>query len=1114
VATQLRHVPDPSSVAAHGGIREGRDMCGPERGEPTTAVSPVWGRKADRRVVLRAAALVGGIAAAGGLGPLLERSRTEARQARSTTLAERWVAADRRPGFVTASDDWIRADPAFALSAVGAHWDSGLAFTPGVEIQVAGEDLVWSASAWLWPDGHGGPAERDNRVFTALLCLDGPTRVRYRTVDPAGDPIFVPGLAFTFLNTFDGPSSADIPRYGAASTGDPAKPPTIVSREAWGCDERYRFTEAGAEIWEPTYLTVQHILVHHTVTANTGDSVAQLRSVYYYHAVERGWGDIGYNYVVDRNGTIYEGRWGGQNVVGGHAFQYSYGSTAVSFLGDSDLISLPASTKSAYVAMIAWLCRDLDPLGTSNFHQRTNLPTICGHRDVGSTGCPGANLYAQIPSIRTMVNQTLIAFRTATPGPDAGLIKGDICGIDAGAELRDAANPSATLLATLPPEQAGLVIDGPTANGGRTWYRVATDWGVGWISADQLEQGSDGVDERTRYPAGTVARTLAAGTLRVIPTTTGTSAGTIAADTAVVVVAGPTVADDRRWHRVYTASTYGWLPCDLLTAGSAGDFFDPPAPPFALGAVIEAKSSAPLRGGPGTTFGLVATLATGTAAVVLAGPQTGEGYTWIRIRTSLYYGWANSALFKTSTKATPALPPAPPYADGETIQTSGSVPLREEPSNSAATIRTLALDTYGVVLSGPYTEGARYTCPDYCDWWQIRVGVNAGWLKTSEIKTAAPTPTRTPTASPTGTATSTATVTGTPPTATVTFTPTETSTPTSTATPTNTASPTQTRTPTRTGTPTNTPTATRTATASATPTNPGGVKFMAGDSVRVTAIVNMRATASTSGVLVAQLPVGTTGFVLAGPTAANSYIWYRIQTGAGTGWVIQNNVVETAPLATFTPVPPTATPTASATRTPTPVPTDTATGTPPTATATNTPAPTNTLAPTNTPAPSNTAAPASNTPAATATAGGAYIPGDSIVTTASVNMRATASTSGTLVRTLASGTFAAILSGPTVANGYTWWRVNTVNGAGWVAANFIAKTTWAAAASIRIRSDAGGYVNMRDAAGTSASIVKSLTSGTNGTVVSGPTTASGMAWYRVDVGGAVGWVAAMYVIRV
>jgi len=77
VATQLRHVPDPSSVAAHGGIREGRDMCGPERGEPTTAVSPVWGRKADRRVVLRAAALVGGIAAAGGLGPLLERSRTE-----------------------------------------------------------------------------------------------------------------------------------------------------------------------------------------------------------------------------------------------------------------------------------------------------------------------------------------------------------------------------------------------------------------------------------------------------------------------------------------------------------------------------------------------------------------------------------------------------------------------------------------------------------------------------------------------------------------------------------------------------------------------------------------------------------------------------------------------------------------------------------------------------------------------------------------------------------------------------------------------------------------------------------------------------------------------------
>ena len=60
---------------------------------------------------------------------------------------------------------------------------------------------------------------------------------------------------------------------------------------------------------------IKKIIIHHTATSKIDDPEASVRAIYYYHAVSRGWGDIGYNYIVDQNGKVYEGRYGGDGVV-------------------------------------------------------------------------------------------------------------------------------------------------------------------------------------------------------------------------------------------------------------------------------------------------------------------------------------------------------------------------------------------------------------------------------------------------------------------------------------------------------------------------------------------------------------------------------------------------------------------------------------------------------------------------------------------------------------------------------------------------------------------------------------------------------------------------------
>jgi hypothetical protein len=240
----------------------------------------------------------------------------------------------------------------------------------------------------------------------------------------------------------------------------------------------------------PEYETVSHIIIHHTATANRpADVPVAIRSIYYYHAVEQGWGDIGYNYLVDHNGRIYQGRYGGQDVIGGHSYQFAIGSSGISTIGNFMTTDISEAAKSALVSIVAWVGRDLDPLGEADFWEAPDLPIIASHRDVNATTCPGDRLWNDLPELRTLVSQTLQEGVLDT-GLPAGIVPGDRVRVqtDTGGALNLRSTANGTVSGSLANDSLAWVIDGPTRLGSGNWYRLeAIDSGsVGWAIAQFL----------------------------------------------------------------------------------------------------------------------------------------------------------------------------------------------------------------------------------------------------------------------------------------------------------------------------------------------------------------------------------------------------------------------------------------------------------------------------------------------------------------------------------------------------------------------------------------------------------------------------------------------------
>lgn len=201
-----------------------------------------------------------------------------------------------------------------------------------------------------------------------------------------------------------------------------------LDRAAWGADESRRF-QNGVERFPPAYYPVQTLTVHHTALDggadhNVADPAALMRSLYRNMTGDdplHTYGDFGYHFLIDEAGTVYEGRYSGDDgtaafdaagrlVTAAHIAGWNSGNLGIVVLGDFNNWSPSAATRESLTQLLASIAgpHDLDPLGTTNFVNPVSggtrtVPTISSHGNWVSTDCPGTNLKSQLPSIRADV---------------------------------------------------------------------------------------------------------------------------------------------------------------------------------------------------------------------------------------------------------------------------------------------------------------------------------------------------------------------------------------------------------------------------------------------------------------------------------------------------------------------------------------------------------------------------------------------------------------------------------------------------------------------------------------------------------------------------------------
>jgi hypothetical protein len=301
------------------------------------------------------------------------------------------AAATRLASVPVAGGAPVRAP--FAFDLVGARWRG----TGHVELRSRTRSGAWSSWSALSPGEDVAPARG---VTVAEPIWTGTGRIVQLRASPA-----VRGLRAIFVNGGSSP-----PARAPLAPSSLTAAPVIHTRAEWGADEGMR---RASPLYAPS---VRMVFVHHTATTNdyTQSQVPSiLRSIYAYHVQANGWNDVGYNYLVDRFGQIWEGRYGGitRNVVGAQTLGFNTGSVGIAYIGSGQSTPLTDAARAALVSLISWRLdlAHVDPRSTTPMVSGGNpkyaagkevtLRAVSGHRDGTLTDCPGDVIYAQLPAI-------------------------------------------------------------------------------------------------------------------------------------------------------------------------------------------------------------------------------------------------------------------------------------------------------------------------------------------------------------------------------------------------------------------------------------------------------------------------------------------------------------------------------------------------------------------------------------------------------------------------------------------------------------------------------------------------------------------------------------------
>lgn len=369
----------------------------------------------------------------------------------ASVLVPAWVAPARTISTPETMTRTVRLDLSVARRATGAV---GLSF-PATHIAFS-----WSGSEdvtilyrtdpqarWIEaPLAHD--ADTETRHFTGVLAVDRAEKLEWDVRKGPGAAIS--DLTLDYLNTLDGPrTERTVPVTAAAE----ARTPDIVTRAEWGADESLKRTTGSCR---REFHPLKQLFVHHTAGSNFDDQPkATMRAIYWYHVVRQGWCDIGYNFVVSYDGRIFEGRWAreyspwevhdsesksGKPVAGAHVSGYNSGSVGISVMGNFQTARPSPATRRALAELLAWEVdrHDLEARGMHEYRNpesgRTErLPWIAGHRDAGTTDCPGDHLYRALRSVRRDTSVVMGAGKASTSvtvtASSERVTSGDVVGV-------------------------------------------------------------------------------------------------------------------------------------------------------------------------------------------------------------------------------------------------------------------------------------------------------------------------------------------------------------------------------------------------------------------------------------------------------------------------------------------------------------------------------------------------------------------------------------------------------------------------------------------------------------------------------------------------------------
>lgn len=300
-----------------------------------------------------------------------------------------------------------------AFMAAGVTWD-GASEQEVTEVAVR----IFEADAWgpwteLEIESSGVDGERGGTQPLLALEATG-IQARVQTVTGRTPADLRIDLVDPGHSAADGRSAPAPIATAHGATGNEIKP-KVLTRKQWGADE------SRAKPWPDLSAKLNAVYVHHTAGTNSytkAQSAALVRGIYAFHTGARGWPDIGYQFLVDKYGTIYQGRVDAIDdlPVGAQAGGYNTSTIGVSAMGNYDVVAPGSKVLSAIEQVVAWKAYQygLDPKAKATLITGSStgssvkapagstivVPAVLGHRDTNSTACPGRYLYAKLPTIR------------------------------------------------------------------------------------------------------------------------------------------------------------------------------------------------------------------------------------------------------------------------------------------------------------------------------------------------------------------------------------------------------------------------------------------------------------------------------------------------------------------------------------------------------------------------------------------------------------------------------------------------------------------------------------------------------------------------------------------